>query len=369
MELFDSPSFLITFAVVQTVLFLALIRLLDPYEHEPFAAVALMAAWGAIGATSLSLIGNELITDSLDPDLRIALGPAISAPIVEELAKGIALVGAFAVSWWAHKRYGTNRLIGVTDGIVYGAAIGLGFAFTEDLHFLVTSVDIEEGLSVFIERRGFFGTGMLKHAIFTATFGVGIGLATWKRGILARVGFPVLGLFGAVLLHSLNNGLLRLLLVRRYGLERVARATRRDALERLDPDLVSTIARFNNLIDYLVIVAFIGLIAWWIYHQRRVIIEQLPAEVDSGLIEQRDVELVPFYWRRVKWYWELVRIGELDRARIVRRLHIELANLAFMKWRSKDPTSEAEELRRARQRVANLKAAENIDVYAPGSFG
>jgi hypothetical protein len=60
-------------------------------------------------------------------------GPAIAALLVEEVAKGFALVIAFCLSWWAARRFGFLEFEELTDGIVYGAAVGLGFAFTEDL--------------------------------------------------------------------------------------------------------------------------------------------------------------------------------------------------------------------------------------------
>ena len=41
----------------------------------------------------------------------------------------------------------TPRLSGVTSGLVYGAAVGLGFAFTEDIAYLLAGVS-ESGIEV-----------------------------------------------------------------------------------------------------------------------------------------------------------------------------------------------------------------------------
>ena len=130
-------SLIITYAVVQTILFLLLIRSLDPYEREPLSALGLMTLWGAIGATSLSSIGNLAVKHVLPAEVDIVFGQAIYAPIVEELAKGAALVAFVLLSLYAKERFGIPRFEGVTDGIVYGAAIGLGFAFTEDVLYLL----------------------------------------------------------------------------------------------------------------------------------------------------------------------------------------------------------------------------------------
>jgi RsiW-degrading membrane proteinase PrsW (M82 family) len=365
---FSSPSFLITFAVMQTVVFLLLIRLVDLYEHEPFPMVAAMAAWGAIGATAISLAAGEAVRSTLSPDVRTVFGAAISAPVVEELSKGVALLAVFAATAWAHNRYGSNRLSGVTDGLVYGAAVGLGFAFTEDLHFLVTSADLSAGFDVYLARRGLLGVGMLRHAVFTAAFGAGLGLATLQRSWIKRVAYALAGVMLALLLHGLNNGLVNALMVRKNGLEKTARAIRDGALGRLDPSTFDLAGRLTRLIDYLVIVGFTLAIAGWLAFQRKIIREELPEEAESGLIDDRDWELVPRYWERLSWYWQLIRVGEIDRARIARRLHVELANLAFLKHQHKGAVDKGKEVARSRQRVANLKAAQSVDVYAPGSI-
>lgn len=365
---FSSPSFLITFAVMQTVVFLLLIRLIDLYEHEPFPMVAAMAAWGAIGATAISLATSEVVRTLLSPDVRTVYGSAISAPVVEELSKGVALLAVFGATSWAHRRYGSNQLSGVTDGIVYGAAVGLGFAFTEDLHFLVTSADLSAGFDVYLARRGLLGVGMLRHALFTAAFGAGLGLATLQRSWIKRIGYALSGLVLALGLHALNNGLVNALMVKANGLAETARAIRAGALADLDPSTFDIAVRMTRLIDYLVMVGFGLAIAGWLARQRRIIREELPEEAESGLIDDRDWELVPRYWARLSWYWQLVRVGEIDRARIARRLHVELANLAFLKHQHKGATDKAKEVGRSRQRVANLKAAQSVDVYAPGAI-
>lgn len=371
MDVFSTPSFFITYAVIQTVVFLLLVRFLDLYEHEPFTVLSLMALWGAVGATALSAIGNGIVSGSLSPKVDVVFGNAISAPAVEELAKGLALVGAFVASTWAHRRFGVMRFGGLTDGLVYGAAVGLGFAFTEDIHFLMISAareGLDEGLLVFVSRRDFFGMGMLRHAIYTASLGAGIGLATWARGPLARAGFAVAGFALAITLHAVNNGLVQLILVERHGLDETAAAL---AAGQLPPPMQSTAQGAGVLVagvEYVVGLAFVVGVAWWLRVQRQIIRRELVEEVDLGLIDARDVELVPTYGRRIAWYWQLFRVGEIERLRVTRRLHIELARLALAKWRTgKGSGGAVEELAVGRQKVANLKAQGLVDVYAPGA--
>ena len=49
-----SATNVFVFALIQTVVFLLLIRFLDLYEREPLSILALLALWGAVGATFLS---------------------------------------------------------------------------------------------------------------------------------------------------------------------------------------------------------------------------------------------------------------------------------------------------------------------------
>ena len=56
-EALSNPGFLVTYALIQSGVFLLLIRFLDLYEREP---LSVLAAWGATGAVAISLSGNAL---------------------------------------------------------------------------------------------------------------------------------------------------------------------------------------------------------------------------------------------------------------------------------------------------------------------
>src|SRR3712207_342702 len=199
------PAFLVIFALIQAVVFLLLIRFLDLYEREPLSVLAIMASWGATGAVALSLIGNGIVLGLLPPAVRETFGPAVAAPLVEEAAKGLALVVAFSLSWWAARRFGFLELEGLTDGIVYAAAVGLGFAFTEDLLYLLNVADergLGAGLSEYASRVDFFGVGQLGHAVYTAAFGAGVRRAPWRRRWRGHCGLAFLWLICSIALHA-----------------------------------------------------------------------------------------------------------------------------------------------------------------------
>lgn len=355
-------SLMITYAVVQTVVLLLAIRFVDPYEREPISVVALMTLWGAVGATTLSALGNVAFRDLLPQDIRDVFGVAIYAPAVEEVAKGLALVLFLVISIRARGRLGIPNFEGVTDGIVYGAAVGLGFAFTEDVLYLLLGASrggLEEGFVTYLSRRDFFGVGLLHHAIYTSAFGVGLGLATWHHSRTARTFLPVLGLGTAIFLHALNNGLVQASLVWRYGLDRT-----RDYLQ-LGPNVpggeemratARRAAGFIDVFDYALLAAFAVIVYLWLRHQRRVIAEELEEEAERGLISRTEWRLMPLYWRRSAWYMQLIRTGQWERWRLLKRIHNELVDLAFLKRRVKQGRGDVESVERARLLIEKLKA-------------
>ena len=217
----SNPGFFVTYAVVQAAVVLLAIRALDPFSRQPFGVVALVALWGATGAAILALIGNEAVRSLLSGDARTVFGDALSAPVVEEVAKGLAIVGVVVASRWALERMGISLFGGVTDGVVYGAAVGLGFAFTEDFFFFVDRArhqGLEQGAELFLTRRDFFGPAMLHHTLFSAAFGAGIGLAVWATRPVVKAAFVTVGLLVAILMHAVNNGFVELWVVARHGL-------------------------------------------------------------------------------------------------------------------------------------------------------
>jgi hypothetical protein len=91
-----NPGFYMTYAVIQALVVLFVIRLFDAYEREPLSLVVLMAIWGATGAAALALAGNEAVRHVLSPDASIVFGNAVAPPVIEESAKGLARSGITA---------------------------------------------------------------------------------------------------------------------------------------------------------------------------------------------------------------------------------------------------------------------------------
>lgn len=189
-------------AVIPLVGVLFAVRIADRWEPEPRSLVALAVAWGAIAAVVISLAVDLLLTLAIGNDgsfAREAFSSVVQAPIVEEVAKGLGVLLIFALA--------RRAFDGPIDGIVYGALVGAGFAFTENILYFATSL-IEGGVAE--TTVTFFLRGILSpfaHVMFTAVTGYALGRAARDGASVARAMGPwLVGLLGATVLHAIWNG-------------------------------------------------------------------------------------------------------------------------------------------------------------------
>jgi RsiW-degrading membrane proteinase PrsW (M82 family) len=167
---------------------------LDRFEPEPTRLLVRTFLWGAGAATFIALVINTAVGLALGEDVA-AVG---SAPIVEELAKALALL--FVI------RRRPGFLDGVHDGIVYAAWVALGFATVENILYYASAWNEGgvETLSATFVLRGLMTP--LCHPIFTAMTGIAIGIAIKRRGgRTGKVVIVLIGLLLAVVLHALWN--------------------------------------------------------------------------------------------------------------------------------------------------------------------
>ncbi|WP_396657010.1 PrsW family intramembrane metalloprotease [Microbacterium oxydans] len=194
---FASVVGLVLALIPLTIVFLG-VRLIDRWEPEPKRLVAFAIAWGAVAAVGLTLLVDTALTLLLGIRSE-EFGAVVQAPVVEELWKGL---GVFLIFLLARRAFD-----GPVDGIVYGALVGAGFAFTENIQYFGVSL-IEGGgeqLTVTFVVRGLLSP--FAHAMFTAITGFAIGMVARRHGSArAAAGAGALGLVGAILLHALWNG-------------------------------------------------------------------------------------------------------------------------------------------------------------------
>src|ERR1700704_3556001 len=177
-------------ACIPTTAFgLVFVRRMDRNEKEPWRLVLVAAAWGAIVATSLVIWGESLweatAVRTLVPGPGLDASTAFSAGLLEELAKGVAVVLLFLVM--------RNDFDDVVDGIVYGAAVGLGFNFMESVTYMTNLYAIfsPEGFGAYAAGFQWYARQVLGlffgHATYTALIGAGIGIARQMPGRRQKV--------------------------------------------------------------------------------------------------------------------------------------------------------------------------------------
>lgn len=181
------------------------VRWIDKWEPEPRGIIVFAFLWGAgVSVLIALLVGAEIdnVINALGgpgPGYEF-FGAAIQAPIVEEVGKGFGLLLIF---WFARRHFD-----GPVDGLVYAAWVAGGFAFTENILYfgsqLVESGGVDAATFEIFLIRGLMSP--FAHVMFTACTGFALGLAAHRTGSFGAIGFWLLGLIPAMLLHALWNG-------------------------------------------------------------------------------------------------------------------------------------------------------------------
>jgi RsiW-degrading membrane proteinase PrsW (M82 family) len=165
---------LLVCAFVPPLLFLGLVRKTERYGLEPFGRVFRTFLWGAVFAVIIAVILSVILITVLqesrvyvltgpDPRIELVFLALIIAPFTEEFAKGIGIFLA------------RPMIDEPEDGIVYGAASGLGFAASENLLYGLAALAASGSLGVSILVIGVRSiSSALLHASSSATFGYGI---------------------------------------------------------------------------------------------------------------------------------------------------------------------------------------------------
>jgi len=163
-------------SVIVSMLWFLYIYQKDVFEPEPMGKILKAVAWGALPAVLLSYL--------LESYLFFWAG-LFSAPLVEEACKGI----------YVFRLRKSQFLEGPMDGLVYGAAVAIGFEIVENLLY---SFSTEFGIELAAVRSIAVG-----HILFTGLFGLMVGMAKiqGKKRLIAY------GYISAVLMHFSWNTL------------------------------------------------------------------------------------------------------------------------------------------------------------------
>ncbi|MFL5539908.1 MAG: PrsW family intramembrane metalloprotease [Longimicrobiaceae bacterium] len=288
-------------AVLPVPVYVALALWVDRFEPEPPRTLAQTFAWGATVAVLISISINTTaqveLAGLLGEQGASVFGAVVSAPLVEELSKGLALLCLYLTL--------RHEFDDVVDGVVYAGMVGLGFAMVENIQFYGAAVDEGGGSSmVTFAIRGMMAP--FAHPLFTAMLGIGLGYTRERMRSARRFWAPPAGFAAAVGLHALWN-----------------LGTTSDAW-------------FKALYFAVMVPAFVGILVI-IYlslaREGRVIREHLAPLVETGVIRAEELECFCVARRRLRASYEAWRAGGTVRWRRRRELHRMATELAFHRWR------------------------------------
>jgi RsiW-degrading membrane proteinase PrsW (M82 family) len=331
-------------AVVPVPTYIFLVLQLDRYEHEPKLLLAAAFLWGALVATVIASIFNDLIglvlVRLVGKDLSEVVTASAVAPVVEETAKGFALL---LLIWMVRHEFDN-----VLDGIVYGSLIGIGFAMTENILYFGRAIQAGGLLALGGSFYGRVVLGGLGHALYTGTTGAGIGYAreTTRRWLIAIIvpGAYIL----AILQHATWNFLGATLVPMLFSPEQ-------HPLLYLFVIMPVTTAVLSapGLLALLVIAILAA------RRERGVIRDFLLDEMERGVLTREEYERLPSWRARFRAELAALRSRGLRGFFALRDLHQAATELAFRKWH----LSRGEQPKRGQRRQPEDLYRQQIAVY------
>lgn len=285
------------FAFPPLVVYITVPKILDRFDPEPWWCLAMAFLWGALVATGFAGMINTIVaivfTQSYGKHTGELISAAVSAPISEELFKGMAVLGFF---YFLRREFD-----GIVDGIIYGIFCGLGFAAIENVSYYArAAIQGNDVLTGTFVLRGVFTPWL--HPLFTSMTGIGFGLSRESSNRYVRALAPIGGLAVGMSLHAMWNFLPTAL-----G-------------EQMGAMFVVWL-----LVWLLFVAAFFAIIIALVVRKGRVIGDHLKDEVLLGSMSQQDLDLVtsPFGRLACTFSW---------RGAAGRRFIQAASKLALSKW-------------------------------------
>lgn len=335
-------AYALSLALVVAIIYLALVRFMDLNEKEPLWAVGSMFLLGAVTAAILPLLVGSAVLE-LNP-----LWEAVS----EEVAKFVAFfLGVVMLAAVARSR-GWSEISGLMDGIVYGTALGFGFATGEAF---VRELAVGGALGGAIDAgplATLWTTALvgLSDGLFGAIIGAGFGAAAGIRPLAKEVGYPAAGLVGAILAHAAYT-----LLAEGNALGGTAGLVR----------------AWVALVVPVLLVVTIMVLA--LVRERRAIRDELAHERENGAVTEDELAVLGNFGTRRSRYVRALMGGDFDGWLAMREIHNRQVQLALAKSRASresDPERRAAaeaEAQRLRAAILEMKRRSESAQRSPGS--
>jgi RsiW-degrading membrane proteinase PrsW (M82 family) len=254
------------------LLFAYILYWLDRYEKEPLVLLGGVFLWGAVVAAGSAFLINTILGLGIyvftgsNIATDVATG-SIIAPIVEEILKGLAVLGIFLVF--------RREFDSVLDGIIYAGVAALGFAATENVYYIYTYGFQQSGWN------GLFSMAFIRvilvgwqHPFYTAFFGISLAMARLNRSWLVKIIAPLVGLSLAVFTHAFHNTVASIL-----------------------SGVVGLVV--GAIFDWTGWLFMFGIILWAIWREQQNLKKYLAAEVQAGTISPAVFRAASSGWRQM----------------------------------------------------------------------
>jgi RsiW-degrading membrane proteinase PrsW (M82 family) len=317
------------FGITPMAVLAAILTLFDRYEKEPVWLMAGVFLWGFIVAAGTALILNTifgivLFVASGSESLADVGAAVLSAPIVEESVKGLAVLIVFLFF-----RYEFDSIL---DGVIYGSLVGFGFAAAENINYIFNSFlqNGSQGLVTLIIVRVFLIPFL--HATLTSMTGIGLAVGRLNKGFW-HYGGPVLGFLTAIGLHFFHN-----------------------ILASVPDPLVCLLGDAIDWIGFIGMFFFILVLVW---REGKVMREQLAEEVALGNMTQTQYETAGSISAQFAARWGALAGGHW---RAAGRFYDLAGDLAFRKYQlarlgpEREPQAPAQ-IERLRGQIASLRGS------------
>ena len=300
----DGGLLALSLAIVVALVFLFIVRLMDPNEKEPLWAVGLALGFGFFVGVVFYLLADTGVLE-----LQI-----IEGALIEEVGRWVIIAAVVATLNGIGRARGWSEVSGVLDGIGYGTTVGLGMAtaqvFVAELVFPANELLPTSALG---QLWPILLVG-LADGIFGGIIGAGFGAATEARTNATRLLYPVVGLSAAFLVHVGYSYV-------SYGMS--------------NTDLGPTLKWVALLVPLAII---LGVMFWAIGRERRAIITELEDEANAGVVTEDEFRLLRSPAARRSAYAKTYLSGDFDGWAQTKALHNRQVQLALSEARLRRET-------------------------------
>ena len=315
---FSSILTALTIPLIPAIGIFLLVNFMDRYEREPWFLRLAAFLWGAIIAIPPALfiekqvdgLLNSWLASNANNLLLHALAQGLNAGITEETIKGLGLMLLLIIL--------RDEFDNVTDGLVYGALIGAGFAMVENFGYFANNGT--NFLAFLIVGRIILG--WLGHSTFIACFGAALGYIRHTRSRWKQFIIPLIGYLLAVGLHTLFD------FVDFQVSEMISTAGADSAT--LNYALVAIIG--NYIPPFLAQMGLLYILIKSLSHEAAVIREFLAVEVSNGVVLVDEYALLQSSFQRTRRERQVLRAHGLRQWLRIKALYQTEIGLAFRKW-------------------------------------